>query len=107
MRRWSVALQPHPLSITPSPRASVGNFIAREMNTVLFRRVHMKLFMRITSLSGLLALALLAGCASLNRVNNPPAGFTEVLAGRLEFFFSPVTAGSRHHTRIPRDPRRC
>ena len=51
------------------------------MNTVLFRRVHMTQLMRITSLSGILALGLLLGCASVNRANNPPAGFAALFNG--------------------------
>ena len=76
------------------------------MNTVLFRRVHMKLFMRITSLSGLLALALLAGCASLNRVNTPPAGFTALFNGTdLTGWRGGDTFDHRKYLEMPADKR--
>lgn len=51
------------------------------MNTVLFRRVHLTHFMRILSFVGLVCVGLLAGCASLHRANQPPAGFTALFNG--------------------------
>ncbi len=84
----------------------VGKFVAREMNTVLFTHVHMKLFMRITSLTGLLAFALLVGCATINRANNPPAGFTALFNGTdLAGWRGGDTFDHRKYLDMPEDKR--
>ncbi len=76
------------------------------MNTVLFRHVHMKSFMRITSLSGLLAFALLTGCATMNRANNPPAGFTALFNGTdLTGWRGGDTFDHRKYLEMPEDKR--
>ena len=76
------------------------------MNTVLFTHVHMKLFMRITSLTGLLAFALLVGCATINRANNPPAGFTALFNGTdLAGWRGGDTFDHRKYVDMPEDKR--
>ena len=51
------------------------------MNTVLFRPVHLTHFMRITSLVSLVCIGFLVGCASFQRPNQPPTGFTTLFNG--------------------------
>ena len=76
------------------------------MNTVLFRRVHMKPFMRTTSLTGLLVLGLLAGCATVNRANNPPSGFTALFNGTdLTGWRGGDTFDHRKYLDMPEDKR--
>ncbi len=66
----------------------------------------MTLFMRITSFTSLLVLALLAGCASLNRVNTPPAGFTALFNGTdLTGWRGGDTFDHRKHLDMPADKR--
>jgi len=63
-------------------------------------------FMRITSLSGLLAFALLTGCATMNRANNPPAGFTALFNGTdLTGWRGGDTFDHRKYLEMPEDKR--
>ena len=76
------------------------------MNTVLFRRVHMTPFMRINSLTGLLVLGFLAGCATVHRANNPPAGFTALFNGTdLAGWRGGDTFDHRKYLEMPADKR--
>ena len=62
--------------------------------------------MRITSLSGLLAFALLTGCATMNRANNPPAGFTALFNGTdLTGWRGGDTFDHRKYLEMPEDKR--
>ncbi len=62
--------------------------------------------MRITSFTSLLVLALLAGCASLNRTNTPPAGFTALFNGTdLAGWRGGDTFDHRKHLEMPADKR--
>ena len=84
----------------------VLNFIAPEMNTVLFRRVHIILLMRTTSFTGLLVLGLLFGCATANSADNPPAGFTALFNGMdLTGWRGGDTFDHRKYLDMPEDKR--
>lgn len=76
------------------------------MNTVLFRRVHMTHFMRIISSVGLVCIGFLAGCASLQRPNQPPAGFTALFNGTdLTGWRGGDTFDHRKYLDMPADKR--
>jgi len=66
----------------------------------------MKPFMRITSLIGLLVLGLLVGCATMNRANNPPTGFTALFNGTdLTGWRGGDTFDHRKYLEMPADKR--
>ena len=68
--------------------------------------VHMTHLMRIISCTTLLVAALLAGCASLNRANNPPAGFTALFNGTdLAGWRGGDTFDHRKYLEMPADKR--
>lgn len=91
--------------LAPRQRGA-GNFIARRMNTVLFRRVHMKPFMRIISLSKFLVFALLAGSTTVTRAATPPAGFTALFNGTdLTGWRGGDTFDHRKYLDMPEDKR--
>lgn len=76
------------------------------MNTVLFRRVHMTPFMRITSLSKLLVFALLVGSTTVTRAATPPAGFTALFNGTdLTGWRGGDTFDHRKYLEMPEDKR--
>jgi len=63
-------------------------------------------FMRITSLTGILALGLLLGCATVNRVNTPPSGFTALFNGTdLTGWRGGDTFDHRKYLDMPADKR--
>src|SRR6266850_6725601 len=85
-------------------RRPLAKFVARGMNTVLFRRVHMTQLMRTTSL--LIVLGLLFGGATVNRADSPPAGFTSLFNGTdLSGWRGGDTFDHRKYLDMPADKR--
>lgn len=83
------------------------NFVARALNTVLSKRVNQNSFMRNLSLTSLLLLGLLAGCATQRHsAHHPPAGFTALFNGHnLDGWRGGDTYDHRKLVALPDDKR--